>query len=175
MKITRIAAVGLIAATVSVAGFAGCGGSDSSSAPSTAADTTAAAPEMTEADFVAAATKVCTDVKAAEKTAQASLDSTNLQSLQEFVTTALNASKTALADLQGITPPAAMADAYSAYIAAQSAVVDAAATLEADVASATSLEDVTAKMAAATTDGEKLTAAADEAAVAAGLPECADN
>ena len=56
MKITRIAAIGLIAATVSVAGFAGCGGSDSSSA-SSAADTTAAAPEMTEAEFVAMRTK----------------------------------------------------------------------------------------------------------------------
>ena len=135
MRITRIAAVGLIAATVSVAGLAGCGGSDSSSA-TTAADTTAAAPELTEAEFVAAATKVCTDVKAAEKDAEAALDATNLESLQAFVAANVDASKAAVAELESITPPAAMADAYAAYVSAQAAVVDFASTLGADVASA---------------------------------------
>jgi len=169
MKITRIAAIGLIAATVSVAGFAGCGGSDSSSA-SSAADTTAAAPEMTQAEFVAAATKVCTDVKTYVKNAAASLDATSLESLQTFA--ASGAVKSAMAELRAITPPAAKADAYQAFLDAKAAVVDSGLAQSADVQVSTSIEDVIAKTSTASTAEVALNTTADTAAVAAGLPEC---
>lgn len=55
MKITRIAAIGLISATIAVGGFAGCGGSDSSS--SAPADTAAAAADTTAAASDAVALK----------------------------------------------------------------------------------------------------------------------
>ena len=170
MKITRIAAIGLIAATVSVAGFAGCGGSDSSSA-SSAADTTAAAPEMTEAEFVAAATKVCTDVKAFITDAAASVDSTSLESLQAYAASAVDKSKAALTELRAITPPAAMADAYQAYLDAQAAEVDNGVAQATDVQVATSVDDLNATQSANTAD-DALTAEVNTAAVAAGLPEC---
>lgn len=171
MKITRIAAIGLIAATVSVAGFAGCGGSDSSSASSTA-DTTAAAPEMTEAEFVAAATKVCTDVKAFATDAEASIDGTSLESLQAFAASVSDKSKAAMTELRAITPPAAMGDAYQAYLDAQAAVVDSAVAQFADVQVSTSIDDLVAKTSTASTADDALNTAADKAAVAAGLPEC---
>ncbi len=171
MKITRIAAIGLIAATVSVAGFAGCGGSDSSSA-SSAADTTAAAPEMTEAEFVAAATKVCTDVKTFVKNAGASLDATSLESLQTFAAGAADKSKAAMAELRAITPPAAKADAYQAFLDAKAAVVDSGLAQSADVQVSTSIDDVIAKTSTASTAEVALNTTADTAAVAAGLPEC---
>ncbi len=173
MKITRLTAIGLIAATVSVAGFAGCGGSDSSSA-SSAADTTAAAPEMTEAEFVAAVTKVCTDVKAFEKDAEASIDGTSLESLQTFAASVADKSRAAMAELRAITPPAAMADAYQTYVDAQAAVVDNGVAQAADVQVSTSIDDIVAKTSTASTANDALDTAADEAAVAAGLPECGD-
>ena len=60
MKFTRIAAVGLVAVSLSVAGLAGCGGSDTSAASSdtTAASTSAA---LSKADLIAAATQAYLD------------------------------------------------------------------------------------------------------------------
>ena len=159
MKITRIAAIGLIAATVSVAGFAGCGGSDSSSASSAA-------------DATAAATKVCTDVKTYVKNAAASLDATSLESLQTFAASGAVKSKAAMAELRAITPPAAKADAYQAFLDAKAAVVDSGLAQSADVQVSTSIEDVIAKTSTASTAEVALNTTADTAAVAAGLPEC---
>lgn len=172
MKITRIAAIGLIAATVSVAGFAGCGGYDSS-ASSSAADTTAAAPEMTEAEFVAAASKVCTDVKTFVSNADASIDATSLESIQAVVASVTVKTKAAMAELQAITPPAARADAYQAYVDAEAAVVDSGVAQSAVVQVSTSIDEVIAKASSASTAEDALNTTADKAALAAGLPECA--
>ena len=176
MKITRIAAVGLIAATVSIAGVAGCGGSDSSSsAPAdtaAAADTTATAAAMTKEEFIAAADKVCADVHAKTAALQDQADNTSLQSIQDTFSQALEDAKAGNAALQGITPPADLAADYQAFLDAHAASQANAETLVADITAATTLEDAVAAV-KANTDVETLAAKGKAAAETLGLTECA--
>ena len=183
MKITRIAAVGLIAASLSVAGFAGCGGSDSSSsapadtaaaADTTAADTTAAAGgEMTKDEFIAAANKACTDGNAAIKAAQDAGDVTTLEGAQATVSAAADAATQLGSDLHAITPPADLADAYNAYLAKYDAVQANSEALNTAVAAATDLTEAQKAVADSTNTEAGVNAEAVAAAKELGLTACA--
>lgn len=169
----RIAAIGLVAASLTVAGFAGCGGSDSSNASSeTAAGATTSAP-LTKDELITAATAVCTDIRAQFAAGQENLDQTDLAGLKSFTADAQAASEKAIADLKALAPPDEIAAEYTAYVDAQAAVVDAGAPLVDTVQSATTPDEVVAALSADDPERTALEATADEAAIAAGLPECA--
>lgn len=172
MNFSRLTAVGLIAVTCSVAGLAGCGGSDSAS--SSAAET--AATEATTEDFAAAATKACTDLKALTDESAASFTTAVEEGDVEAASAALGVgvgfAQGALGELQALTPPADVADAYTAFLDAAKASVDAqVAFLE--ESSATTVDELVTEIQEA--GFEDLDAEADAAANAAGLPECADD
>ena len=172
MQTTRIAAVGLVAISLSVIGFVGCGGSDSSSAGTDAA-TSATTPALTQAEFVAAANKVCADIRAKSAANGAKLDLTNLQSVKDAMATGLADAKAAVAELRAITPPVESAAVYRAYVAAQAAEVDAGDAVIAKVDSATTVKDALAAANADESASATRLAAATSAATAAGLTECA--
>ena len=182
MKITRIAAVGLIAASLSVAGFAGCGGSDSSSsaaadtaaaADTTAADTTGTTGgEMTKDEFIAAANKVCTEGEAAIKAAQEGADASSLEGLQSLVSGSADAAQTFADNLKAVTPPADLADAYSAYLAKLDAVIANNNDLATTLSSSTDVTEALKAIDEAAATEKSVTAESAAAAKELGLTDC---
>lgn len=176
MKITRIAAVGLVAASLSVVGFAGCGSSSSSSsggsdtAAATDAATTAA---LSKADLIAAADKVCADAHAKVKALTDAADMTDLASLQSFMTDAQAASEQALADLKALTPPDEVATEYTAYVDAEGTQLSKTAALTDTVSAATSAEEAVKAITDAAAELDPISADTKAKAAAAGLVECA--
>lgn len=180
MKLTRIAAVGLISATLAVGGLAGCGsssssssGSDTTAADTTAADTTATTDTTGGSDFVAAATQVCTDGIAAMKAAADAGDTTTIEGLQATLQSTADAAKASLEQLQALEPPADQADAYQAFIDAQTTVVTNAEDLATKIGSETDLDAAQAEVVKAGEAEAENTAAAESAAKALGLDACA--
>ena len=169
MNFSRLTAVGLIAVTCSVAGLAGCGGSDSAS--SSAAET--AATEATTEDFAATATKICTDLKVITDESAASFSTAVEEGDVEAAATALGltvgVAQGALGDLQALTPPADVADDYTAFLDATKASVDALGAIV-EGTSATTVDELVTEVEGLSNDSDAEAAAA---ANAAGLPECA--
>ena len=169
----RIAAA-VAAASLSIGLVAGCGGSDSS-ASSSAADTTAAASTtaaMTQAEFVAAADKICADVNAKVATLEDSADNSGLQGVQNIYEQALADAKAGNAELQALTPPADLAADYQAFLDAHAASQANGESLVAKIQAATTLEEAVAVV-KANTDLEALAAKGKAAATKLGLAECA--
>lgn len=175
MNVSRIAAVGLVAATLSIGGLVGCGSSDSSSAGSdtaAAADTTSTTAALSTDEFTAAAKAICTDSGAEALKIVASAEN-SLEGIQSLTADTHAVSAAALAKLQALTPPADLASNYEAYLAAQEANVNQAADVANQVKDAGTIEEANAILVEGKASSDELGKAASDAATAAGIPDCA--
>jgi outer membrane murein-binding lipoprotein Lpp len=174
MNTPRIAVVLLGAAALSGIGLAGCGGSDSTTSAATSqADGAAAEPRLTDAQYVAAANKVCA---ATETATQAVPEPTTPEEFGPYLEKVADAGQDGVDGLSGLYPPADLQAAHDRLVAAETQAVALARSLASDAAGATSAADID-KIAARidTPEFQDVSKEIDAAAKAAGVEDCGED
>ena len=174
MKMSRIAAVGLIGLGLAATGVAGCGGSDAPASTTAAATATAdganAEPRMSPAAYRAAADTVCTDVLAKTKAIPQPTDAAGFPAyLKEVAAVAQDA----VDGLSGLYPPADLDAEHQKLIAAEQEGVDILSRISAQLPDPPT--DAAVQEAGARVNGADATAVqakAKAAALALGLTAC---
>ena len=179
MKMTRMAAAGLVGVSLAIGGLAGCGssGSDAAAPASTAATATAdganAEPRMTVAAYRETANKVCRTVLAKSKAIPQPTDAAGFPA---YVKEVAAVAQDGVDGLSGLYPPADLDAAHQKLIAAEQKGVDVFTQISASLPDPATEADVQA--AAAKINGADATAIRADVKAAAldlGLTACGAN